>query len=126
MFHSLKNVPIIIDSEGNTVSFPPIINAALTTVTTKTKNILVEVTSIEKDAAEDMLSVVSSILQMAGFQIFELKISGGKNSTPKLIRYSWALIIKLVQEISRESVKPNRSKQINRRLLPIKLNGSKV
>ena len=42
-----KNVPIIIDSEGNTVSFPPIINAALTTVTTKTKNILVEVTSIE-------------------------------------------------------------------------------
>ena len=79
-----KNVPIIIDSEGNIVSFPPIINAALTTVTTKTKNILVEVTSIEKDAAEDMLSVVSSILQMAGFQISELKISGGKNSTPKL------------------------------------------
>ena len=79
-----KNVPIIIDSEGNTVSFPPIINAALTTVTTKTKNILVEVTSIEKDAAEDTLSVVSSILQTAGFQISELKISGGKNSTPKL------------------------------------------
>ena len=79
-----KNVPIIIDSEGNIVSFPPIINAALTTVTTKTKNILVEVTSIEKDAAEDTLSVVSSILQTAGFQISELKISGGKNSTPKL------------------------------------------
>ena len=79
-----KNVPIIIDSEGNIVSFPPIINAALTTVTTKTKNILVEVTSIDKDAAEDTLSVVSSILQTAGFQISELKISGGKNSTPKL------------------------------------------
>ena len=79
-----KNVPIIIDSEVNIVSFPPIINAALTTVTTKTKNILVEVTSIEKDAAEDTLSVVSSILQTAGFQISELKISGGKNSTPKL------------------------------------------
>ena len=35
-----KNVPIIVDSQGNTVSFPPIINAALTTVSTKTKNIL--------------------------------------------------------------------------------------
>tara|TARA_Y100000817_G_scaffold299283_1_gene277229 strand:- start:1167 stop:2813 length:1647 start_codon:yes stop_codon:yes gene_type:complete len=94
-----KNVPIIIDSEGNTVSFPPIINAALTTVTTKTKNILVEVTSIEKDAAEDMLSVVSSILQMAGFQIFELKISGGKNSTPKLNERNIIYDPKLTSEI---------------------------
>ena len=40
-------VPIIIDSKGQTISFPPIINAALTTVTTKTKNILVEVTGID-------------------------------------------------------------------------------
>lgn len=79
-----KNVPIIIDREENTISFPPIINAAVTTVTTKTKNILVEVTSIDKDAAEDMLSVVSTILHVAGFQISELKITGGKNSTPKL------------------------------------------
>ena len=94
-----KNVPIIIDSEGNTVSFPPIINAALTTVTTKTKNILVEVTSIEKDAAEDMLSVVSSILQMAGFQISELKISGGKNSTPKLNERNIIYDPKLTSEI---------------------------
>ena len=94
-----KNVPIIIDSEGNIVSFPPIINAALTTVTTKTKNILVEVTSIEKDAAEDMLSVVSSILQMAGFQIFELKISGGKNSTPKLNERNIIYDPKLTSEI---------------------------
>ncbi len=94
-----KNVPIIIDSEGNTVSFPPIINAALTTVTTKTKNILVEVTSIDKDAAEDMLSVVSSILQMAGFQISELKISGGKNSTPKLNERNIIYDPKLTSEI---------------------------
>ena len=79
-----KNIPIIIDANGMTVSFPPIINAAITTVTTKTKNILVEITSINKDAAEDMLSVVSMILLMAGFQLSELRISGGKNATPKL------------------------------------------
>ena len=79
-----KNVPIIIDGKGNTISFPPIINSAVTTVTTKTKNILVEVTSLDKDAAEDMLSVISIILQTAGFQISELQISGAKNSTPRL------------------------------------------
>ena len=64
-----KNVPIIVDADGTTISFPPIINAAVTTVTTKTKNMLVEVTSLDQDAAEDMLSVVTSILQMAGFEI---------------------------------------------------------
>jgi len=75
-------VPIIIDAKGQTVSFPPIINAALTTVTTKTKNILVEVTGIDKQSAEDMLSVVVAILQGAGFQFSQLKVSGSKNSTP--------------------------------------------
>jgi len=78
-------VPIIIDSKGQTISFPPIINAALTTVTTKTKNILVEVTGIDKQSAEDMLSVVVTILQGAGFQFSQLKVSGSKNSTPNFV-----------------------------------------
>ena len=78
-------VPIIIDSKGQTISFPPIINAVLTTVTTKTKNILVEVTGIDKQSAEDMLSVVVTILQGAGFQFSQLKVSGSKNSTPNFV-----------------------------------------
>ena len=79
-----KNMPIILDSEENTISFPPIINSTLTTVTPNTKNILIEVTGMDKDAAEDMLSVVVSILQTAGFEFNELKISGNKNTTPQL------------------------------------------
>ena len=77
-------VPIITDNNNHTVSFPPIINAAVTTVTTKTKNIFVEVTGINKSDAEDMLSVVATILQSAGFTLTSVKISGAKNSTPKL------------------------------------------
>ena len=84
ILNDAKNVPIITDSEQNTISFPPIINSALTTVTSKTKNILIEVTGIDKQAAEDMLSVVISILQTAGFEFNELKITGNKNSTPQL------------------------------------------
>lgn len=75
-------VPIITDAKGQTISFPPIINAALTTVTTKTRNMLVEVTGIDKQSAEDVLSVVVVILQGAGFQFSQLKVSGSKNSTP--------------------------------------------
>jgi phenylalanyl-tRNA synthetase beta chain len=77
-------VPMIIDSNGDTVSFPPIINAAITTITTKTKNLFVEVTGINKEDAEDMLSVVVTILQTAGFTLESVKISGAKNSSPKL------------------------------------------
>lgn len=77
-------VPLILDSKKQTVSFPPIINAEVTTVTTKTKNLFVEVTGINKDDAEDMLSVVATVLQTAGFVLVSTKISGAKNISPKL------------------------------------------
>jgi len=83
IIENTKDVPIILDSEQNTISFPPIINSTLTTVTTNTKNILVEVTGLDKDSVEDALSIVISTLQMAGFEFEELKISGNKNSTPQ-------------------------------------------
>jgi len=102
-----KNVPIILDSEGKTISFPPIINAALTTVTTETKNIFVEVTSLDKDAAEDMLSVVVAILQMAGFEMSQLTISGTKNSTPKLNSKIIQYDIKLTEQILGISLSPS-------------------
>ncbi|NWK08753.1 phenylalanine--tRNA ligase subunit beta [Marine Group I thaumarchaeote] len=79
-----SQVPLILDAKQNTVSFPPIINAALTNVTTKTKNLFVEVTGINKEDAEDMLSVVATILQSAGFTLESVQISGAKNSSPKL------------------------------------------
>jgi len=79
-----SKVPLILDANQKTVSFPPIINAAVTTVTTKTKNLFVEVTGINKEDAEDMLSVVATILQSAGFTLESVQISGAKNSSPKL------------------------------------------
>ena len=78
-----SQVPIITDTNKKTVSFPPIINAAITTVTTKTKNLFVEITGINKQDAEDMLSIVATILQSAGFTLEHVQISGAKNSSPK-------------------------------------------
>ena len=99
VIENTKDVPIIIDSEKNTISFPPIINSVLTTVTTKTKNILIEVTGIDKDAVEDALSTVISTLQMAGFEFEELKVSGNKNSTPQLKSRTISYDTKLTSEI---------------------------
>ncbi|MFB5623895.1 MAG: phenylalanine--tRNA ligase subunit beta [Nitrosopumilus sp.] len=94
-----SHVPIIFDENQNTVSFPPIINAAVTTVTTKTKNLFVEVTGINKEDAEDMLSVVATILQTAGFSLESVKISGAKNSTPKLEQKKISVNSSLINQI---------------------------
>ena len=76
-------VPIILDAEQNTVSFPPIINAAVTTVTTKTKNLFVEITGMNKKDVEDALSLIAIILQTAGFTLESVAISGAENSPPE-------------------------------------------
>lgn len=77
-------VPIIVDSDGKTISFPPIVNAKLTEMNTKTRNLLVEVTATDKNAAEGVLAVVANTLQIAGFELYSVKITGAGNSTPVL------------------------------------------
>lgn len=78
-------VPVILDSSGNTVSFPPVINSEYTKIIpNKTRNILVEVTAMEKNAAEDALAIVANTLQNAGFELFSIKITGANNATPLL------------------------------------------
>ena len=94
-----SKVPLILDAKQKTVSFPPIINAAVTTVTTKTKNLLVEITGINKEDAEDMLSVVATILQSAGFTLESVQISGAKNSSPKLEQKKMSVSTSLVNQI---------------------------
>ncbi len=101
-------VPIILDSNKQTVSFPPIINAAVTTVTTKTKNLFVEVTGINKDDAEDMLSVVATILQKAGFVLEIVHISGSKNSTPKLEQKKISVTPELINQTLGLNLKPSK------------------
>lgn len=94
-----KKVPIILDSHGNTISFPPIINSALTTISKETKNLLVEITSIDKNAAEDSLAIIASTLQNAGFELFSIKISGLGNSLSSLKSRTIILQADLVNRI---------------------------
>jgi phenylalanyl-tRNA synthetase beta chain len=79
-----KKVPVIVDSAENTISFPPIINSKLTEVTTASRNLLIEVTATDKNAAEDALAVVAYTMQNARFQLSSVRVSGPRNSTPIL------------------------------------------
>lgn len=92
-------VPLILDSKKQTISFPPIINSAITTVTTNTRNLFVEVTGINKDDAENMLSVVATILQTAGFVLVSTKILGVKNTSPKFELKKISINSNLINEI---------------------------
>ena len=51
---------------------------------TKTRNLLVEVTATDKNAAEGVLAVVANTLQIAGFELYSVKVTGAGNSTPVL------------------------------------------
>ncbi len=82
ILNNSSKVPIILDHKENTISFPPIINSDLTKVSSKTSNLLIEVTATDKNTAEDALAVVATTLQAAGFQLYSVKISGANNSTP--------------------------------------------
>lgn len=58
--------PVISDSEGVVLSFPPIINGDVTRVTPKTRNMFIDVTGIERKACDDVIAVVATTLAEAG------------------------------------------------------------
>ncbi len=122
-----SQVPIILDSSGNVVSFPPIINAAKTTLTTKTKNIFVEVTGLNKDDVEDVLSVIATILQSAGFSLITTKISGSKNSTPKLENKKLVIPVSTVNKTLGLNLSPSKIVQcLKKSRLDAKINGKNI
>ncbi|MGI0088290.1 MAG: phenylalanine--tRNA ligase subunit beta [Nitrosotalea sp.] len=102
-----KKVPVIVDSAENTISFPPIINSKLTEVTTASRNLLIEVTATDKNAAEDVLAVVAYTMQNAGFKLSSIRISGPRNSTPLLTSRKMLLDPALVKNTLGLDVSPS-------------------
>ena len=77
--------PIIVDSVGTVLSFPPIINGNATKVTDKCRNLFVEVTGTDQKSAEDALAIFAVTLYDAGFEIRTVTIDSGKKvETPRM------------------------------------------
>ncbi|MFA5861476.1 MAG: phenylalanine--tRNA ligase subunit beta, partial [Candidatus Thermoplasmatota archaeon] len=82
--HLLKDharVPVIIDSKGGVVSMPPIINAARTTVTTRTRDLLLDVTGTDEWAVGRALNLLATSLAEAGGHIETVEIRGSTKRT---------------------------------------------
>jgi phenylalanyl-tRNA synthetase beta chain len=77
--------PVIVDSAGTTLSFPPIINGNATMVDEKCRNLFVEVTATDQKAAEDALAIIAVTLYDAGFEIRTVTVDSGKKvETPQM------------------------------------------
>jgi len=80
--------PLILDSEGKTVSFPPIINAERTRVTESTTDIFIEVTGLNESVSR-ALDIIACALADRGGQIQSVKLRflGDANSKPRETPY---------------------------------------
>ncbi len=74
--------PLLRDSNGTVLSFPPIINGELTRVTPSTRNLFIDITGTEMKAIEDVLSILSAAFQDIGGDLEAVEIVYGR----KLIR----------------------------------------
>ena len=61
-----RTYPMLRDSSGAVLSFPPIINGNVTKVDTGTKNMLIDVTSTDQRVGEDALAIICAALSDAG------------------------------------------------------------
>jgi phenylalanyl-tRNA synthetase beta chain len=96
-----KAFPILQDSAGMVLSFPPIINGSQTKVDTGTKNLFVDVTSTVDEVGEGILSIMAATLADAGARLESVLVKYSYRSvrTPNLSPSRIRLDIGLVRDV---------------------------
>ena len=87
--HILKDFskyPVIVDREGTVLSFPPVVNGEATRVSTKTRNMFIDITATDGKAAEDVLAVLLAALADQGAQLESIEVNypSSRSVTPNL------------------------------------------
>ena len=68
---------VVLDKDDNVLSFPPIINGSLTTVTTETHNLFIDVTGFDRKAVKGALDIVCTALAERGGKIESVTMHSG-------------------------------------------------
>ena len=86
LLSNTKKYPVIIDSLGEVLSFPPIINGKLTEINPQTKNIFIDITGIDMTSLLSVLNIVACSFADRGASIETVVISYNSNvmTTPDL------------------------------------------
>lgn len=69
-----KKYPIILDRDGNVLSFPPIINGELTRLTESTRNLFIELTGTSQLAVDQALNIIASSVADRGGRIQSVEV----------------------------------------------------
>jgi len=76
-----RKYPILVDSQENVVSLPPIINGNATKVNTCSRSLFVEVTGNNQKSVEDILAILAITLYDVGFEIQNVSTCNFNGST---------------------------------------------
>ncbi|MDD1665943.1 MAG: phenylalanine--tRNA ligase subunit beta, partial [Methanomicrobiales archaeon] len=76
LVQDLPRFPLIVDSRGEVLSFPPIINGELTRVTGRTRNILLDTTGTDRRAVMTAVRILCTSLAETGARIESVSIDG--------------------------------------------------
>ena len=74
LIEKFDKYPLIVDSEGNILSMPPIINGELTKLTENTKNILIDVTGTDEKAVNYALNIIMTSFAEVGGKLKSLNV----------------------------------------------------
>ncbi|MDR3074417.1 MAG: phenylalanine--tRNA ligase subunit beta [Candidatus Methanoplasma sp.] len=95
LLEGMERYPVIFDRNDNILSFPPIINGALTTVTTNTKNVFVDVTGNDWKAVKGALDIVATALAERGGRICRVRMEGEQQGySPDLTEKPYTISMK--------------------------------
>ena len=115
-----EKYPIIEDSEGKVLSFPPIINNQLTEVDAKTQDIFIDVTGKDRETVLEALNILATALAERGGSIESVTVDG--EEMPDLSPEEMELDIDYFREVSGLELSP---KEIVKRLKMMKYGAEK-
>jgi len=94
--------PVLLDNKNNIISFPPIINGQLTTVTDETKNLFLDLTGTDFKSVNLALNILSTMLADTGAMIESVKVNYpnelGQVITPNLEPKKWEVEIDYIND----------------------------
>ncbi len=109
--------PILIDSENNVLSFPPIINGELTRVNESTSNLFIDITGTNLDSIKKALNIIVTSMQDRGFVVESVKIVDEKEMiTPDLSEIRMNVDLDYVKKMIGVNVSQERFVQLIERM----------
>ncbi len=110
--------PIIIDTKGQVLSFPPVINGILTQLTPDTRNVFIDVTGTDLEAVGGCLTIIATSLAERGgkIELVRTKYSDRTLETPDLTPRPHTMNLRRANELLGLSLKPSEAVEFLRRM----------